>query len=123
MDSRDCMPENRVLDLEGLLDNIGRDEELAGQLLDRTARDLPSRMGQLRDALEQGDPQAVHRVAHAMKGTLASIRADEASACARRVDDAARDGDIGMARAGFPALEGATERLLAAIRSRRRGAG
>ncbi len=116
------MAGHRVIDLEGLLDSIGREEGLAGQLLDRTAQDLPSRMEELREALDQGDPQAVHRIAHALKGMLASIRAEEASERARRVDDAARNGDIGTARAGLPALEEASGQLLAAIRSRLRGA-
>ncbi len=117
------MPERLVIDLEGLLDNIGRDEGLAGQLLERTAQDLPSRMEALRHALEQGDPQDVHRISHPVKGKLGAIRAEEASERARQLDDAARRGDIEAARAWLPALEAAAERLLAAIRDRSRGAG
>ncbi|MCC3750814.1 MAG: Hpt domain-containing protein [Halorhodospira halophila] len=113
------MSDHPVIDLEELLDNLGRDEQLADMLLERMQEDLPSRLAALREALEQGDPQAVHAISHPVKGALASVRAVEARECARRLDDAARTGDLQTAWGCLPELERAAERLEAAIDARR----
>ncbi|ABM62934.1 Hpt domain-containing protein [Halorhodospira halophila] len=113
------MSDRPVIDLEELLDNIGRDEQLADMLLERIQQDLPVRLATLRDALDRGDPEAAHQVSHPIKGALASVRAVEARECARNLDDAARTGDLATARACLPGLEQAAERLEAAIKARR----
>ena len=112
------MSDHPVIDLEELLDNLGRDEQLADMLLERMREDLPNRLTALREALDRGDAPAVHAVSHPIKGALASVRAVEARECARRLDDAARTGDLQTARDCLPELERAAERLEAAIAAR-----
>ncbi|MFW6380253.1 MAG: Hpt domain-containing protein [Halorhodospira sp.] len=114
------MSQQTVIDLEELLDNLGRDEYLVDQLLGRMAQDLPARLEALRDAFAQADPQAVHQISHPIKGSLASVRALEARERAQRLDDAARSGDLEAARAELPGVEAAAERLLAHIHERLR---
>ncbi len=107
-----------IVDLDELLANLGGDEQLANQLLERIRQDLPQRLASLRDALERGDTAAAHQCSHPIKGALASVRAVDARQYAEVVDNAAREDGLDTARAALPELEAAVERLQAFIEQR-----
>lgn len=108
-------PTPDVIDVAGLLANLGDDRELAVQLLTQLGTDLDSRAEQLRRTLEEGEPDAVHQLAHALKGALSSACANDARERVRQLDDAARQGDLAGARAVWPDADAALLRLHEAL--------
>lgn len=104
-----------VIDTDALLANLGGDRGLAEQLLGQLGRDVGERAAQLRDALDGGSVDEVHRIAHALKGALASGCALRARDCVQSVDDAARQGDLEGARAMYPRAEEALVELQSAL--------
>jgi CheY-like chemotaxis protein len=78
---------------------IGSIEETAG------------RLEELRGALESRDADAVHRIAHAIKGSSLNLRLKELADPATRIDNKAKEGDLRGASVDFGELLAAHEAL------------
>ncbi|HQZ40945.1 MAG TPA: Hpt domain-containing protein [Vicinamibacterales bacterium] len=78
--------------------------------------DLPARVTALDTALEAGDIGLVERTAHAIKGSAGNIGARTLYAECKRLEDAARAGQLQQVRATTVALKHEAERVRVAIR-------
>jgi len=87
-----------VFDWRGFLARLMGDEELAGEVLESFLQDLPTRLEALRLLVEAGDPQAVAREAHTIKGAAANVGAESLRQAAAQVETAGRAGDMEAAR-------------------------
>ena len=81
---------------------IGDDDPaFLAELLDDFLAGTPGQLDALGAALDGGDLETARRVAHTLKSTAATFGATELSEACRRVEAAARDGDLETARRGY----------------------
>ena len=69
------------------------------------AREAPRQVSGLRVTLESGDQRTLSELAHALKGSSASLGAARIAVFAARVERAAREGDRGACVQAIAALE------------------
>jgi len=81
------------------LRELGGDDDpgLFAELVDLFLSDTPERMRQLESALEQSDPSALERAAHALKSSSANLGAMGLSALFRDIETAGREKDLDRA--------------------------
>ena len=65
-----------LFNLEGMLDNLDGDRELADQIIDMAREDLPERLEEVRRAIASSDNATAIREAHTIKGVAANICAE-----------------------------------------------
>ncbi len=79
--------------VEDLLTSVnGSRQTLDGLIVDCRDGDFPELFGQLADGLQAGEPSAVQRAAHAIKGVLGVFHAPAAYAAAAALEQSARAG-------------------------------
>ena len=81
------------------------DPELLADLGDEFRSQVPDRLAELREALDGGDAETVRRVAHNLKGALASLAAATACQQAFELEGLGRAGRVDAAREKFDRLE------------------
>jgi HPt (histidine-containing phosphotransfer) domain-containing protein len=86
------MAELFVLDKASILERLGGDEEIFTMMVDMFVQDVDSNCAALAAALASGDPAALHREAHTVKGLLATFSDESGAAEAGAVEQLARDG-------------------------------
>lgn len=79
------------LDRELLLRRVGGKTEIASQVYQDIAQSFPRRLIQCRRALEDGDMQALHEVAHTIKGAAATAAAERTVVLASALSALAQD--------------------------------
>jgi HPt (histidine-containing phosphotransfer) domain-containing protein len=82
-----------------LLQGSGAGGDLVVELIELFVADVPPRMQLIRDAVSAGDPEALMRTAHSLKGSAATLGADGMAELCRRIEE------IGRAGAVTPAAE------------------
>jgi two-component system, sensor histidine kinase and response regulator len=92
---------NKALALERLCG----DEQLLGEIAGLFLENYPSLMVQMRDAVSGRDASALHRAAHALKGSVANFCAQEAVESAYKLECMGRAGDLNGAEDALAALE------------------
>jgi HPt (histidine-containing phosphotransfer) domain-containing protein len=97
--------------LDSLLDSVGGDLEFLAELVREFVRDGPRQFGALKQALSDGDSEALRRAAHTMKSNSATFGAMSLSAKFRELEHMGRDcalegasAAIAQAQAGFEAV-------------------
>jgi PAS domain S-box-containing protein len=75
-----------LIDLQYALDLMGGEKEVLRIGCEAIAREMPKLLKQLHDALQNEDVCTVHRLAHSIKGTAKSIKADETAALAEQLE-------------------------------------
>ena len=117
------MSESALIDqtaLDALLDSVGGDAEFVRELVAEYLDDSPCQFAAMRQALADGDADALRRAAHSVKSNSATFGAINLSRMCRELEYTARDGvltgaaeRIAQAEAAFGhvgnALQGATE--------------
>jgi CheY-like chemotaxis protein len=106
---------NPPYDHSRLQRRIGNDPEVLDDVVELFERDSRSLMKTLGVELERGDGAMAKRAAHALKGMLLNLCAEDAAAIVKRVEGACSKGDIDSAGALLPELRTALERLKAAL--------
>jgi HPt (histidine-containing phosphotransfer) domain-containing protein len=96
------MSATNLLDRELALDRLGGDEELLDEIMALFRRECPGLLGKLQDAVEHQDARAVMEAAHSMKGSLATLGAEEGAMLALDLEIMGRNSR----------LDGSTEALL-----------
>jgi CheY-like chemotaxis protein/HPt (histidine-containing phosphotransfer) domain-containing protein len=94
-----------VFNREELLDRLGGDRQVLREIVTMCLAECPRLTGNIRTALAAGSPHDVERAAHSLKGTMASIGANESQAAAARLETLARAGDLSSAEKTFAVLE------------------
>jgi len=87
-------PSTEVLDLEGLLGRLGRDRDLADEVIRVFLQDAPIKISGMVKAVDQGDPATAKRLAHTLKGASSNVGADALHRIARAAEEAAAGGDL-----------------------------
>lgn len=103
-----------VFDRDGVIEMLG-DEELFRELAVLFVADAPRHLDTLDTSLAGGDWEALTRCAHTLKGLFATFVAAPAEADARRLEQAASQGDEAGCRELVPAVRADTEALAAAL--------
>ncbi len=87
-----------ILDRSALLDRIGGDGELLQELAVMFGEQREELVRRIREALEQGDVDALARAAHTLKGCVGNLGAGAAFEAARRLEILARERRLEHAR-------------------------
>jgi two-component system sensor histidine kinase/response regulator len=84
---------------EGVLAGLRElgDADLLSELSTMFLDDASSRLAALRDAVEEGDAQAVERIAHTLKGASGNMGATRMAAFCSELQDVGTSGDLGRA--------------------------
>ncbi|MBI5280744.1 MAG: PAS domain S-box protein [Candidatus Solibacter usitatus] len=97
-------PEMPGLDRESALARVGGDTALLAELAGLFLAEYPNLLASLALGVEQNDAGAVSAAAHQMKGLLAQFGAEEARACACRLEAASSQRDRDAVRAACAEL-------------------
>mgnify|MGYP001224698022 CR=1 FL=1 len=69
----------------------------------------------IREAIAQGDDEALARAAHRLKGSVGNFGARRAVEAALRLEDMGREGDLSGAEEGYQMLETGIEHFIEAL--------
>jgi PAS domain S-box-containing protein len=120
----DSRPESIVdpdtFDQAALLARVGGNIGLMREILDLCASEFPRMMEGLACAVSERDAQRIQLSAHTLKGTLGNLSATLAHDAALRLENAARQGDLGLVDEIFRCVQEQIERLQHVIASVRR---
>jgi HPt (histidine-containing phosphotransfer) domain-containing protein len=105
------LPQTDELDVAELLDRVGGDRALLGDLVRLFLETYPENLAGLRQAVASGDSEAVHRLAHTFKGMVGHFGAPAAVEAALRLEVMGRTKDLSGAEEACAALTEAVERL------------
>jgi PAS domain S-box-containing protein len=100
-----------ILDRTTLWERVAGDVDLLREIIELFLADCPERLLELHEALTHQDFPALARAAHRLKGALGNISANQALAAVRRVETAARAGDVQAATEALARLENELARL------------
>ena len=103
--------EQDILDRKTLWERVAGDADLLREIIELFLADCPERLLELHEALTHQDFPALARAAHRLKGALGNISANHALAAVRRVETAARAGDVQAATEALARLENELARL------------
>ena len=104
-----------VFDRDGVIERLGHDRRLERELLETFLEESPGMLAELTEALEAGDTVRVERLAHGLRGALASVSAGAATAAARELEQRARQRDAQACRTAARALSAEVARLERAL--------
>ena len=113
-------PELPVLDIEQLREQVAFDDELLAELIELYISERGKQSPQMQKALAAGDYEGLSRVAHTIKGSLASLHASAARAIAQSLESAAHNGAADECPDLLAALEEQLDRLDLALLALRR---
>ena len=105
-------PVSDVFDRAVLLEQAGGDVELAREIADLFLETCPKLLGEVRDAIDRGEAEALSRAAHALKGSAAVFGAAAFVETAREIETRCGEGDL----TGIRELGGRLEREGEALR-------
>ncbi len=94
-----------TFDLEGLLERCGGSKDLVHKIAQKFAETGPGMVSQVKDALDSGDPDAVYRAAHQLKGASATMGAVKLASVAADIEMLGREGDVNGAADRMSSLE------------------
>jgi len=106
---------DETFDRSALLDRLGDDEELLGEVVGVFLDDTPVQIEKLSKALDEKDAEVVERGAHSIKGAAANLSAEELRDVAARMEKAAHAGDLDGVSAMMAELTAKFERLKAVL--------
>jgi two-component system, sensor histidine kinase and response regulator len=79
-------------DRNALIDSLGGDLELYGEIVRLFLSHYPSELEALQRNLAAGDAESLHRTAHSLKGAISNFAAPRATAAARTLEQALKGG-------------------------------
>jgi signal transduction histidine kinase/CheY-like chemotaxis protein len=98
-----------------ILARVGSDPEVLREIILLFIEDCPKQLDGIRAGLAEGDPDAVYRAAHTLKGSVGNFQAQEIVALLQRLEARAREGDLATAAKIFEQIEGDTKRLMTTL--------
>jgi CheY-like chemotaxis protein/HPt (histidine-containing phosphotransfer) domain-containing protein len=111
-----------ALDLPALLARVENDWDLLQEMVALFLDNSPLLLSELATSVEQRQPQAIERVAHALKGSMQNMGAAPAAAAAAALEELARGGDLTHAAAALAELQTQFTRLTTALSASTLGA-
>jgi len=114
----DHFPRNeRVLDRKGLVDRLGGNRDLSGEILDIFTRDFPVRLDKLERALDRNEADEIQRQIHTIKGASANVGAERIRDVATEMEGACAQGDLRACRRKLRELKEEFDRLKSVLLS------
>lgn len=107
--------EGEVIDTTLLQRLTDEDEELVAELASLMAKEIPLHRARLVEAVEAGELEAIVRAAHALRGAAGNVAGVQVRACAGRMEEAARAGQIEAAQRELAPLLLELDRLSEAL--------
>ncbi len=104
-----------VIDWAALKDNCAGDESLMDEIIQLFRQEGPALLDDVRAAVQAGEPVAVRKTAHRLKGALVSLAAPRASAAAKDLELQGHENDLARASATLAELEREVGLLLVAV--------
>lgn len=103
------------LDRAIALEHVGGDEELLQEIASLFLDEYPKTLAEIRAALEGGDPRALERGAHSLKGSVGNFGAATAFQAALRLEMIGRSRNLTGASQAFADLVRALDSLRPAL--------
>ncbi|MGH9454388.1 MAG: response regulator, partial [Terriglobia bacterium] len=103
--------EDENVDLQEMLTLFDGDEELLGEVAGLFLDVYPEQMGQIQTAIASSDAGTLERTAHSLKGAAANFGAKDVAACAQRLEQMGRSGQLQGAESAGTELESTLDRL------------
>jgi len=104
-----------IFDRPNMLARLGGDEVVVKIALSSTLSDVPTLIRQLKEHYQNGDIEAVHMLAHNIRGNAAAVGGDRLAAVARLLENHAKKGTLADFDRLIVDLEKCFEQLKAAI--------
>jgi HPt (histidine-containing phosphotransfer) domain-containing protein len=101
----------RVFDEQHLLERLGGDRKLFGEVIRYFQEESPGMLVTIGTALSERDTVRVQRATHALRGALLNISADAAAEIAHRLEESVRSGELGAATRLLAELDAELGRL------------
>jgi HPt (histidine-containing phosphotransfer) domain-containing protein len=103
-------------DMGKTLEQLGGDEELFREVVEIFLDDVPKHLTSLRQAIEDGDGEAIERTAHILKGELGYLGISEISRKAREMEAFGQKSDLLPAAGLYATLEPELSEVLISMR-------
>jgi HPt (histidine-containing phosphotransfer) domain-containing protein len=88
-----------------ILQDAGGGGGLVAELVDLFFEDVPPRLDSIRRAMAAGDPDALVRTAHSLKGSAATLGAERMAELCRQIEVSGRAGEVPEAQGLLEPLE------------------
>jgi CheY-like chemotaxis protein len=105
------------IEMESALQRLGGNEKLYRKILLKFREGHTGSVEQIYQALDAGDIETAHRIAHTMKGLAGNLGADALQSAAENVDREFKAADLESVKALLPAMETELQRVARAIDS------
>ena len=99
-----------------VMERLGEDEDLLREMCSIFLSESANLLQKLRQAVAEGQAEAVMRAAHSLKGEVSYLAAPAATEAARRLEDMGHEHDISRASEALALLEREMERLRRSVR-------
>ena len=106
---------DQVFDENALMNYVGKDVELLGEVVEIFLAECPGYLSRLRKAVTDRDPKAIEFAAHALVGSTANLFARQAVQVASKLEDMGREGNLTGVEEAYSALEKEITRLRQAL--------
>ena len=106
---------DQVFDENALMNYVGRDVELLGEVVEIFLAECPGYLSRLRKAVTDRDPKAIEFAAHALVGSTANLFARQAVEAASKLEEMGREGILTGVEEAYAALEKEITRLRQAL--------
>jgi len=100
-----------TFDLEKVLERVGGDLALVKEVAQVFLEDCPTAMSKIKEAIDDGDAEALERAAHSLKGSVGNFNAKGAFEAALKLENMGREKDLEDALAVYGSLESEIERF------------
>lgn len=108
-------PDKSVLDEEALLARVGFHRASMLMLVDVFLKAYPQQLAEVREALDGGQPDALYRTAHTLKGSLLGFSAGKAAEAAETLAKLGKSGSVQGGEEAFERLVKESEQLIPAM--------
>jgi signal transduction histidine kinase/DNA-binding response OmpR family regulator len=108
---------NEVVNRQRLLTRLGNDHSALHEMANAFCHDLRERMGAVFTALKQSNWPVLRQQAHALKGSLLTMTANQAAEHAKALELAAQSQNMAAAQAAFKQLSEAAKQAYDAVKS------
>jgi two-component system sensor histidine kinase/response regulator len=105
------------------LEKLGGDEQLLHDVIEIFLEDIPKHMTSLRQAVAQGNAEALAKTAHSLKGELGYLGISELSQKAHELEAMGREHDLKHAAGAFAVFETEISAVAASMRNGNRVTG
>jgi two-component system sensor histidine kinase/response regulator len=95
----------QLLDPDAILERVGGDVEFLQEIAGLFAEDCPKLLGEVRAAIATGNPAALERAAHTLKGSVSNFGAEPARQAAFCLEQLGRSGNLQPAPEACALLE------------------